>query len=171
MTWKFIPMKSTLDLLHGAEVLINQAEQRLKELNSLSLEKEIEEELLPVTEKLAEVNRVLDKKKGSILAILIRLTLPTRSRVYHCNIGACFDYEICDHNNIKVGKGDIRGNMRNVHGHYSLSEFVACKELWFYNFCDWMWTVIRHFLVCSPREQGEEINKLTVWADNLKKLE
>lgn len=164
-------MKSTLDLLQGAEALIKQAEQKLNELNALPLEKDIEEKLLPVAEKFAEVNRALDKKKESTLAILIKLTLLTRSRVYHCHIGACLHYEIRDQNHIAICNGDVRENMKDMRGHYSLNEFVACKEFWFYHFCDWMWIVIRNFLICSPREQTEEISRLTVWADDVKKLE
>lgn len=98
-------MKSTLDLLQEAEVFIKQAEQKLKELTALTLEKDIEEKLLPVAEKFAEVNGALDKKRERILSLLIKLTLLTRSRVYNCNIGACFDYEIRDQNHIEVCKG------------------------------------------------------------------
>lgn len=166
-----LPMDSTLDLLQGAEALIKQAEQKLNELNALSLEKDIEEKLLPVAEKFAEVNHVLEQKKEGILAILIKLMLLTRYRIFYSNIGACFEYEIRDQNHIEVCRGDVRATTKDMRGRYSLSEFVVCKELWFYHFCDWMWIVIRDFLICSPREQAEEINRLTVWADNLKKLE
>lgn len=164
-------MKTELDLLKEAESLINQAEQRINELNALTLENDIKEELLPVAEKFAEVNRVLDKKKGDILAILIKLTLLTRRRTCHTCFGACFDYEIRNQNEIEVCRGDIRGRMVDRRGHYSLGEFVACRELDFRWFCDWMWRVLRDFLVASPFEQEGEIKILRAWDENLKELE
>ncbi len=164
-------MKSTLELFQEAETHISRAEQRLNELNALSLEKSIEKKLLPVAEKFAEVNRVLNKKKEGVLAILIKLTLLTRYRIFYSNIGACFQYEIRDQDHIGVGNGDIRGNMKDMRGNYSISQFVARRELGFYEFGNWMWVVVRNFLVCSPQEQAGEINELSRWTDTLKKLE
>ena len=161
-------MQELTDILKRTEALLVEVEENLKKLRAMNSKSEIKEKVQPLLEKHAEAQKALDVKEDTLLAVLLKLAWLSEARTWHCNIGYCFDYQIVSATTVRICGGDEHRNPQAyLRKSYTPTEFNACRELWHYDFYDWLYRRIADFLKTAPNTQATEKEKITTLAEAL----